>query len=173
MFTLFDQVYRLMEQSFPPAEFRTREGQAALLDDPRYLLVPSWSEEGALAGFMAVWELPPFQFVEHIAVQPALRGRRIGEGLLTRYAQEAGDSGTIVLEVEPPEPGWPGRRVAFYERLGFVLNDYDYVQPPLRGGLAPLPLKLMSYGRALTEAEFRAFRDTVYRHVYRYVPPRD
>ncbi|WP_310551492.1 GNAT family N-acetyltransferase [Paenibacillus glufosinatiresistens] len=166
MSILFDQVYELMELSFPPSEFRTRRDQAALLDDPRYRLLPVRHEDGALAGFMAVWELETFRFVEHLAVHPRLRGQRIGERLLTGYIGEAG-GGPVVLEVEPPEGEWPERRVRFYERLGFVLNSYPYVQPPLREGQAPLPLMLMSYSAPLAEPDYLRFRDSVYRHVYR------
>ena len=69
----FDEVYRLMEVSFPAAERRTREGQQALLEEADYRLWGERDSHGLLA-FAAVWELSPMTFVEHLAVDPVRRG---------------------------------------------------------------------------------------------------
>ncbi|MBY9081135.1 GNAT family N-acetyltransferase [Paenibacillus sp. HN-1] len=161
----FDSLYRLMEASFPPTEFRTYEGQKRLLEDKRYRVIAKKGPDGQTNAFIAVWEFPEFRFLEHTAVDPSLRGQGVGGRMLSAFAAES--SIPVLLEVEPPETEWASRRIGFYERLGFTLNPYPYEQPPLRKNQAPLPLLIMSHLLPLTESEFLHFRDTVYREVYR------
>jgi ribosomal protein S18 acetylase RimI-like enzyme len=161
----FNQVYEIMEASFPISEFRTREAQRSLLADPLYRLITDHDDSGKVTAFMAVWEFPEFRFVEHIAVDPAVRGQRLGERLMRAYIVES--AVPVVLEVESPDNEWSRRRIGFYERLGFTLNPFEYMQPPLREGQAELPLNIMSYGQPLTDKQFVFFRDTVYRVVYK------
>lgn len=162
--TEFDRAYAIMKASFPNIERRTYAGQKALLNDPRYRLLTETDDEGDLLGFLAAWEFPAFRFVEHIAVDPDTRGGGIGGRMMTAFL--AVSPKPVVLEVEPPETELQRRRVGFYERFGFLLNDYAYLQPPLQAGQPDFPLKLMSYPRLLTDAEFDTCRETLYKHVY-------
>ena len=161
----FNEVFAIMEVSFPISEFRTREGQMALLNDPQYRLITDYDNKGQVTGFIAAWEFPVFRFVEHIAVHPAVRGRGLGDQMMRAYINELHTP--VLLEVEPPLNEWSSRRVRFYERLGFFLNSFDYRQPPLREGQPELPLQIMSYGQSLTEEAFSLFKETVYRQVYK------
>ena len=63
----FEEVYRIMEQSFPADERRKKEGQQKLLDEEKYELLGVRNEGGLLA-FLAVWEFAEFVFIEHFAV---------------------------------------------------------------------------------------------------------
>ncbi|MFD0670005.1 GNAT family N-acetyltransferase [Cohnella sp. GCM10027633] len=161
----FDRVYAIMQASFPNIERRTYEGQKALLANPHYRLFAESDGEGDAIGFIASWEFADFRFVEHFAVDPAIRGGGVGGRLMSGYL--ARSPKPVILEVEPPETEPTRRRVGFYERLGFRLNGYDYLQPPLQPGLPDLPLKIMSYPEPLSEPEFSTFRDTLYERVYR------
>lgn len=161
---LFDPIYALMAISFPESELRTYEEQKKLLDHPRYRLCLETDQEGDVIGVLAAWELSAFRFVEHLAVDPGKRSGGIGRRLLTHYLAEK--STPVVLEVEPPAGELEQRRIAFYGRLGFHLNDYPYAQPPLRPGQKPLPLLLMSYPQPLADEQLRLYRDTLYREVY-------
>lgn len=162
----FDRIYALMANSFPESELRTYEEQKKLLNHPRYQLSLKKDEEGSIAGVMAVWSITGFRFVEHLAVDPKQRNGGIGRKLLSDFL--LAEPTPVVLEVEPPTGELEGRRIAFYERLGFHLNDYAYAQPPLRPGQPLLPLMLMSYPSPLTEQQFQLCRDTLYREVYGY-----
>ena len=55
--------------------------------------------------------------------------------------------------MEPPETELTRRRIGFYERNGFVLNDYDYVQPSLGEGKDPVPLRIMTWPRGMDREE--------------------
>lgn len=46
---------------------------------------------------------------------------------MEEYIRQSGKP--VLLEVEPPLGEMEQRRIGFYERLGFHLNPYAYVQP--------------------------------------------
>ncbi len=66
-----------------------------------------------------------------------------------------------MLEIDPPEDERSERRLRFYERLGFVRNDYPYVHPSYRRPFSPHPLVLMSYPGPLDREAARGFADFV------------
>ncbi|MFS0560655.1 GNAT family N-acetyltransferase [Terribacillus sp. 179-K 1B1 HS] len=160
----FESVYKLMECSFPPEEHRGFTEQKALLNREDYL-IQTYEEDGRVAAFCAIYSLPEFSFIEHIAVDEAFQGRGMGSKIM-REIMAISDK-PIVLEVEPPaESEVAARRVSFYERLGFHLHDYPYEQPPLRPGAAPLPLQLMSYPRTYDAEAFDSIKQMILHHVY-------
>ena len=156
----FDRVYTIMERSFPPEEYRPYDAQKALLSDPAYTI---WCarEETEILGFAAVWELEGWLFLEHLAVAPERRNRGVGAALLGFLAGKR-----CCLEAEPPETEIARRRIGFYERNGFFLNDYPYTQPSLGQGRSPVPLNLMTTGSAVTPEEFQKLKALLYARVY-------
>lgn len=162
--TEFNEIFAIMEASFPVSEIRTRSGQQALLNHPNYHLYSSKDTEGHILAFLAAWELPELRFIEHIAVNPQRRSGGIGRKLMSSYLMRSDKP--VLLEVEPPDGELEQRRIGFYERLGFYLNPYDYMQPPLRTGQADLPLRIMTYPEPVTMKEFLHFRDVLYTEVY-------
>lgn len=161
----FDDIYKIMASSFPESERRSEAGQRALFADGRYKAAVKRGGDGEIVAFVAYWQLDGVTFLEHFAVDGSLRGGGLGGAFLDELI--AGLDLPIVLEVEPPETHIAARRIAFYERHGFIVNDYPYLQPPLGEGRAALPLKVMSYGAALTEAQFERARASIYAAVYR------
>lgn len=159
----FAEAWEILAESFPPEERRTREGQRRIMDEQAYHLY-GCRAGGALLGILAVWEFETFTFLEHFAVRKTARGGGLGEALLKEFL--AGCKKTVVLEVELPEGEIERRRIAFYERNGFVLNQYGYMQPPLQPGCAPIPLRIMTLGQNIPEPGLNRIRDTLYRAVY-------
>lgn len=156
----FDKVFSIMEQSFPIEEYRSGEAQKALLGDPAYAI---WAakEQGNILGFAAVWELDGWLFLEHLAVAPEHRNRGIGAQLLRFFAGKR-----CCLEVELPESPISCRRIGFYQRNGFYLNGYPYVQPSLGEGRSPVPLRIMTSGGTIQEEEFAKLKALLYARVY-------
>ena len=144
----FEEVYRIMEQSFPADERRKKEGQQKLLDEEKYELL-GVRNEGVLLAFLAVWEFTEFVFIEHFAVSEKAR--------------------KVVLEVELPEDSLKKRRIGFYERHGFTFNEYPYIQPPMGEDRHEIPLRIMSAPEPLSEDEFQSVRTELYESVYHYV----
>ncbi|MBO5897542.1 MAG: GNAT family N-acetyltransferase [Clostridia bacterium] len=159
-----DALYRLMLESFPRDELRSCEDQRALLDEPTYLPFVVRGEGDEIVALMTVWELDEVVFLEHFAVSPALRGGGLGSRLLSELIERY--DRPICLEVELPETETARRRIGFYRRNGFYLNEYDYVQPAYGKDRESVPLLIMTTGGEVDETAFARLRDALYREVY-------
>jgi len=156
----FDTVYDLMERSFPLEEYRPYEGQKALLCDPSYGIYVT-KEKGKILGFGAVWQMEEWLFLEHLAVDPQCRNQGIGGQLLGHFAAKR-----CCLEVELPENDIARRRIGFYERNGFFLNGYPYMQPSLGEDRDPVPLRIMTSEGTIAPEEFTRLKKLLYSRVY-------
>lgn len=164
MNTHFDDVFDLMVTSFPSNERRTYEDQKALLVKPNYEIKTSHDQKGNLLSFMAIWQLETSHFIEHLAVSPVSRGTGIGATVMKEMINDC--EKPVLLEVELPENDIAKKRIRFYERLGFHLNHFDYVQPPIQKGEDPLPLLIMSYPEPIKEEDFNHFKKDIFFHLY-------
>lgn len=160
----FDAVYELMVTSFPPSERRTYEDQKTLLGKPNYELKTTHDSEGNLLSFMTIWQLETSHFIEHLAVSPISRGTGIGASVMKEMLETSNKP--VLLEVELPENDIAKKRIQFYERLGFHLNTFDYIQPALQPGEEPLPLLIMSYPSPIKEDNFSIFKQDIFFHLY-------
>lgn len=161
----FDGVFRIMEKSFPIDEFRTYEEQKALMDNNLYSIYGNYGENGGVKAFIAVWEFSEFVYVEHFAVDPDCRNGGLGGKIL--HALMSQTDKPVCLEVEPPETEMAERRINFYRRNGFFLNEYPYMQPAISKGRNPLPLMIMTTGSSISQEKFQDIRDTLYKEVYK------
>ncbi|RHT17871.1 GNAT family N-acetyltransferase [Clostridium sp. AM33-3] len=157
--TNFPEIYRVMQASFSDDEYRPYDEQLALFEEPEYRIyyMP--------AGFLAVWEFESFIYIEHFAVDPALRNSGTGSAMLQELVKQY--QKPICLEVELPEDELTRRRIGFYERNGFVFNEYPYIQPPISKGKSPVPLRIMTYKSEITREEFQKMKEILYRRVYK------
>ena len=157
--TDFPEIYRIMQASFSDDEYRPYDEQLALFEEPEYRIyyMP--------AGFLAVWEFESFIYIEHFAVDPSLRNSGTGSAMLQELVKQY--QKPICLEVELPEDELTRRRIGFYERNGFVFNEYPYIQPPISKGKSPVPLRIMTYRSEITREEFQKMKEILYRRVYK------
>ncbi len=81
-------------------------------------------------GILFWWDLSDFIFVEHLATIPAVRGKGHGNQIISELI--ASSDKPILLEVEHPEDELSRRRIGFYERMGFILNDHPYHHPSFK-----------------------------------------
>ncbi len=163
----FDQVFSIMERSFPTDEYRTYEEQKQLLREPPYRIYVADhpSNHKQIAAFLAVWQFDEFVFVEHFAADPSVRGQGLGSDMLREAVRIF--SKQICLEVELPETELAKRRIAFYERNGFCYNAYPYMQPSISKGKQPLPLRIMTLGEIISKDRFEAIQRQLYKSVYK------
>ena len=64
----FDQMYAIMEASFPDDEYRGYEGQRQLFENPEYKVFIHRNEETKeIDGFLSAWEFDDILFFEHFA----------------------------------------------------------------------------------------------------------
>lgn len=167
--TSYPFVEHLMRESFPPAERRTEEEQRQITDGEerfRCLLIT----DGPLrVGLITLWDLPGFTYVEHLATSPDVRNKGYGKLIMEYLASYV--HGMILLEVEPPENEMSRRRIGFYERCGFILHPYEYLQPPYHPDGSPFPLRIMTAGTEdFSYERFQECREYLYKYVYRYIP---
>ncbi len=95
--------------------------------------------------FLSYWTFLGYTYVEHFAVQPEHRGKRIGALMLNHLFKEV--SKDVLIEVEHPETDEAKRRIKFYEQNGFkVRREFNYVQPPYSPGQEPVAMLLMTHG---------------------------
>ncbi len=107
-------------------------------------------------GILFWWDLSGFTFVEHLATTPAVRGAGYGNQILSELISVSRKP--ILLEVEHPEDEISRRRIKFYERMGFVLNNHPYRHPSyqqIEGEF--VDLMIMTHPNSITESELQHF----------------
>ena len=150
----FARAWRLYKGTFPIDERRRLSSQRHILLRSIYhfdIIV----ERDTFIGILLWWEFENVRYVEHFAVIPALRGMRHGGRILRRFLAES--DLPVWLEVEFPEDGLKRRRINFYRRAGFILNDHPYLQPAYERSTAPVSLLVMTYPEAISEPDIRYF----------------
>lgn len=163
----FEKVYPILAESFPETELRAKEDQLALLQKEQYRLYAVKDETERIGGVIAAWELlDDCLYIEHFAVSPNKRNHGFGGDMLDLFVKD--QQKNVVLEVELPEDDLTRRRIGFYQRHGFVWNDYPYMQPPMRKGQQPLPLRLMTKTKALDSKTYERYRSSIHQMVYGY-----
>lgn len=139
----------LYTDAFPPDERRDYEGEEALgrfIRDKGGKFNAFVADDGGLfLGFMTYWTFEGYVYVEHFAVNPEVRGKRIGTLMLKHLLKET--DGKILIEVELPGTPESDRRIRFYERNGFRRRDeIEYLQPPYSADKKPVGMLLMTHG---------------------------
>ncbi len=157
-----NSVYEKMKKAFPYEEIRDFE------DEKKCFLKKEFSvfnicENGESSGFAALWIFNEFVFIEHLAIDSENRSKGLGSKCVEEIKEMF--NLPIILEAEAPETEQQIRRIRFYDRLGFKVNDFVYEQPSYHGGEG-VPLKILSFPDFLTQKEFDLFfketRKTVY-----------
>lgn len=153
-------IYAQMQKNFIPDEVRDYSDVERLHGNGKYA-VYHIEENGEKIGFMGVWTLTGFAFLEHFVVYENFRNGGNGGKALDLLKEKFG---AVVLEAEPPQEPMQIRRVKFYERHGMCLNPQEYWQPPYRESGNACNLKIMSYPRPLSN--FKGTVKKIYKEVY-------
>lgn len=160
----FKSIWSIYLDSFPKEERRTLDQQTEIMKDKLYSLEGVYHNE-KLIGFYALWNLEEFVFIEHIAINKEFRGMGYGSKIMQEIIIKHNKQ--IVLEVEYPENYYCIKRIEFYKKLGFNLNDFKYEQPPYQKEYKAVPLLIMSYPQAIKAKEFLSIKDKLYKYVYK------
>ncbi|MGL4992518.1 MAG: GNAT family N-acetyltransferase [Bacteroidales bacterium] len=162
-----EKIKLIYEEAFPIEERRDFENICSLMqENPNFNCMGIFHEQ-KLVGLLTYWILPgstPFAYGEHLAISPSMRGQSIGSIVLEKFAEMA--QLPIILEVEHPTTEQAVKRIKFYERNGYKLWEFDYVQPPYGENLPPVPLYLMTIGDLPLDSNYKEVKSTIYREVY-------
>jgi len=142
--------------SFPVHEQRSEAQHEEALEDKRYHLIIK-TDEDKLISFIAYWDFKNYVYIEHLAVNPELRGQNKGSELLEDFAELI--SKTIILEIDPPLDETSKKRLKFYEKLGYEANPYIHFHPAYKDAFIPHELIVLSLNRKLEKNEYYDFYD--------------
>lgn len=162
------RIYSIMEEAFPPAETISYKVFERLYHNPKYKVLAIKNKLGMLSGFLSWWKLDGFNFAEYFAIRKNMRGRGLGSVVLNKFLRRT--KKPVVLEVEAFDTNTAKRRIKFYQRLGFKLNDITYIQPPLNKSNEQIPLTIMSYPELIPQAKRQSVIDQIFTNVYKKVP---
>ena len=159
----FPQVFEKMKAAFPYEERRDYLDQQECMNDERFKFLEIFDDAQAV-GFTALWDLDGFLFIEHIAIDQDKRSG--GYGSKTIELIKSTFNKPVILEAEAPKTAQQIKRIRFYDRLGFKINDFPYEQPSYHGDEG-VPLKILSYPELLSDAEFENFINETRKSAYK------
>ena len=159
----FEEAWEIYESSFPSDERRTLDSQKELIKNKQYNFFMVLKDK-ILVAIITEWKFEDFLCVEHLAVKKEMKGKGIGTELLKKYLSK--NKQKIVLEVERPETEIATKRIKFYEKIGFKLNTFDYIQPAYGKDKNQVPMFLMTYPEEINESEFSSIREKLHITVY-------
>lgn len=159
----FEAVKGLYLSAFPPEERREYNElkQQLYVEECAVNLIFANKE---IAGFCILWNFTDFVFLEHFAIESALRGQGVGERVLTLIRETFNKP--VILETEPPLAEISTCRVNFYLRNGFQILDKPYLQPSYDGIKPEIELKLMSTKPDLTNIQLDGYISVIRKKVY-------
>ncbi|MDN3606580.1 GNAT family N-acetyltransferase [Kaistella yonginensis] len=134
------RIFSSYEKTFPADERRDEAQFLALLENPNSLIFIIKNEENSI-GYVILWELNDFYFLEHFEVFEEFRNLKLGSQVLQELQEKFGN---MILESEPSD--WnemAERRINFYVRNGYSIVSKEYVQPSYGEGKKELKLFLL------------------------------
>lgn len=135
-----DYVFKLYTSAFPIQERRDWTQLLGMIGNIREMDLKLILVEDQVIGFVILWRLTDWDYIEHFAIDPAQRGKRYGEHVMQMLLKNS----RLILEVEPPETTDAIRRIRFYEKLGLYCLEVPYQQPCYRDPEKEYRLILMS-----------------------------
>lgn len=164
---IWQQVWRIYIDSFPEHERRRISSHSAACDNEQFHTQIA-VENGNLMAILFFWKYDGVIYVEHLAVNPAMRNRNVGTTVLSEFI-EANAGSSIILEIDPPIDEISQRRLKFYQRIGFIENTYQYTHPSYNRNGLEHELVIMSYPKALQHETFDRFNQYMKDVVLTYI----
>ena len=162
----YSQMTTLYESSFLYEQRRELHQLKHEMLTSKHFYVHALLADSEFVGFINYWQFHTFCFVEHFAITPQLRGKKLGSKVLSKLKDTVTSS--IVFEVDTPTSDVAARRIEFYERAGFHIIPNDYLQPPYRPSDIPFPLLIMTDNQHFVSKHFDSIKKTIYKEVYHY-----
>ncbi|WP_165043159.1 GNAT family N-acetyltransferase [Dysgonomonas sp. ZJ709] len=154
-YDIFRPIY---STSFPIHEQRDTAQQIKAFESDRYSLECT-IENSTLIAFIAYWEFEEYIYIEHFAVNDKLRGQNYGSLILHEFINKK--EKTVLVEIDPLTDDISIKRLRFYERLNFNINEYDHYHPPYNKKYAPHKLVLLSHNHQISKEQYDAFYENM------------
>jgi GNAT superfamily N-acetyltransferase len=161
---IFEMVQQLYAAAFPEHERRDTSGLINLLEN-KNCEVNAVLLGSEFTGLCILWPFEEFVFMEHLAIDPRWRGKGIGYQVLQTIRNVSQKH--ILLEVEPPEDELSKKRILFYEKNGFTILAFPYVQPSYHFSGKDVPLRLMCSSPDVSDEVLSQWITRIYESVYK------
>lgn len=136
-----EHIYKSYCSTFPEDERRNEDQFRQLFKNPKVKVLAILNELDNI-GYLVLWELTDFVFIEHFEIFSEFRSLKYGSEMLAHLFRTYSH---IVLEAEPEHLNDDAvRRIAFYRKNGFSVIDENYVQPCYEEGKNSLQLLLLA-----------------------------
>jgi len=152
--TYFSAAWDLYENSFPLEERRLIDSQLKVFKHLNYNFDVIIEEEKFI-GFLIWWEFDKLRYIEYFATVESIRNKGFGKRIIEIFLERS--QKPTILEVELPDSSLRERRINFYERLGFQLNNHFYEIQPMHEGFSALQFLIMSFPSAISENDVNNF----------------
>ena len=107
----FQKLMELYQEAFPEEERRDLAQLGAMLQAEQRMSFNAVECDGSLAGLFVYWDFGTFYYLEHLAVYPDMRNKKIGQQVLDWIKGNL--QGLRLLEVERAETEMAIRRVHY------------------------------------------------------------
>lgn len=153
---MFDRAWEIYEASFPLIEQRVMDHQITAFASEQYYF-DCFLEKGEIVGIACYWLFEEYLYIEHYAINPALRSGGYGSRILRELIEST--SRIVILEIDEVVDETSTRRLQFYQRLGFHENPYHHPLPQYRDDAehSDALLTILTYPRAIDEATYARF----------------
>ncbi|MBP0612184.1 GNAT family N-acetyltransferase [Chryseobacterium sp. cx-311] len=136
-----EHIYKSYCSTFPEDERRSKDQFRQLFKNPKVKVLAILNELDNI-GYLVLWELTDFVFIEHFEIFSEFRSLKYGSEMLAHLFRTYSH---VVLEAEPEHLNDDAvRRIAFYSKNGFSVIDENYVQPCYEEGKNSLQLLLLA-----------------------------
>lgn len=134
-------IYKAYCETFPEEE-RRNELQFKDLFHKKEVKIISIFDKSDCIGYLIIWDLIDFTFIEHFEIFEKFRNRKLGAQIIKDVAKKYSK---LVLETEPEDSNeFATRRIDFYKRNGFQIISDSYTQPSYGKDKPPLDLLLFA-----------------------------
>lgn len=144
----FKKAWSLYEDAFPAEERRFIDAQEEMMLHQQYH-VDVILKDSEFIGILFWWEFDDLNYIEHFATSPKQRNKGVGKSILQNFIRDKPKP--ILLETELPDSPINKRRLNFYQRIGFHLNDISYTLPPIRSDMPPIELRILTYPQEVSQ----------------------
>ncbi|MBR6538579.1 MAG: GNAT family N-acetyltransferase [Bacteroides sp.] len=164
---LYTYSEKILVESFPKNEYRDLAQQKEYINSNALFSCNIIIDNDKPIGIINYWTFNHFCYIEHFAIDSTKRNQGYGKMVLEILKEKI--KNPIILEVETPDTEIAIRRISFYKRVGLKLYNQPYLQPPYRREDDLLPMRIMVYGKELSDDEFSFIKRTIYKEVYNYI----
>ena len=155
-------IHDLYHSAFPAAERRDWEQLMKMLTTTPEMALQLIKHDHIAIGYIIIWSLEEWSFIEHFAIATEQRGKKYGETIMKNLSGQL----NLILEVEQALSTDAKRRIAFYEKQGLNCLSVIYHQPSYTDAKVTFEMLLMSNIAERNEQHFTIVINKIKEYVY-------